>query len=377
MQSDEWRKFQEGVGRKTFHLSDESFWANIVEHRLPLVGKYFYVPRGPLFGFKEEMPEQVRHDIDGLIKLAEKNNAGWIRIEPETESILEMIKKAVGADKEGAVGADLVSARNGMKYEIVKAPHDVQPRETFVIDIAKSEEELLAGMKAKTRYNIKLSQKHNVLVKVISNDKIQISNQIQRPNDKEERHYFSEFLRLTQVMAKRQGITAHPDNYYRQMFETIPSDILKLYVAEYEGRVIAANLVVFYGETCTYLHGASDDEYRNVMAPYLLQWQQIRDAKKTGCVRYDFGGVKTGIKLPHPNPLLIKERGKEPSPLQGEGGPPAGGPDEVNSWKGITRFKLGFSPGTVPTVYPGSYDLVIDRKKYELYRLIQKIKAAI
>ena len=136
------------------------------------------------------------------------------------------------------------------------------------------------------------------------------------------------------------------------MLETISIDILKLYVAKYNGKVIAANLVVFYGETCTYLHGASDDEYRNVMAPYLLQWQQIRDAKKMGCKKYDFGGVKTGRKK-------NEERSKK------------------NSWEGITRFKLGFSPNTKPVEFPGCYDIIVSPVRYFMYRVMQKIKSFI
>ncbi|MFA5961348.1 MAG: peptidoglycan bridge formation glycyltransferase FemA/FemB family protein [Parcubacteria group bacterium] len=343
LQSEVWRQFQESVGRKTFHLSSENFWANIIFHKLPVVGKYFYVPRGP--EVKSEpgsgAPEPGS-DFGELIKLAKENNAGWIRIDPETEELLEAIRKNIN-------------------YKIAKAPHDMQPKELYVIDIAKSEEELLAEMKAKTRYNIKLSQKHNVLVKVISNFQFPISNKFSNPNDQiKEKKYIEEFLRLTGVMARRQGIVAHPENYYRQMLEIIPGDNLKLYVAQYEGKIIAANLVVFYGETCIYLHGASDDNFRNVMAPYLLQWRQICDAKKAGCMRYDFGGIKTV----NSEPAYAKASAGEQETVNGK-----------NTWSGITKFKLGFAPKTLPTVFPGSYDIIINPVKYWLYRFIQKVKS--
>ena len=133
------------------------------------------------------------------------------------------------------------------------------------------------------------------------------------------------------------------------MLETIPGEIVKLYVAEYNNKIIAANLVVFYGDTAIYSHGATDDEYRNVMAPYLLQWQAILDAKEKGCKLYDFGGVKTGDRR-----QATWDR---------------------NSWKGITRFKLGFSPQTQPIEFSGSYDIVIDKFKYASYLLFQKMKS--
>jgi lipid II:glycine glycyltransferase (peptidoglycan interpeptide bridge formation enzyme) len=159
--------------------------------------------------------------------------------------------------------------------------------------------------------------------------------------------YIEEFIKLVKITAERDKIKTHPESYYRKMFETVPGGILKFYVAEYEGKVIAANIVIFYGDTATYLHGASDNEYRNVMAPYLLQWQAILDAKKAGYQKYDLGGIKSCITQ-----------------------------HEIcnNRWAGITRFKLGFAPNVEPTRFPGSYDIILNPKKYYLYRFLQKIK---
>jgi len=295
LQSDEWRKFQEATGKRTFNISGDGFWENIIEHELPVIGKYFYIPRGPLGEVK----------IDDVINLAKKEKANWIRMD--------------------------VDYKNS-KYNIEKAPHDMQPKELFIIDIMKSEEELLAEMKSKTRYNVKVAQKHDV--------KISVTDKLQSDSQK----YLEKFLELVKITAKRDRITPHQESYYRKMFETIPAENLKLYIAEYEEKIIAANIVIYYGNIATYLHGASDNEYRNVMASYLLQWQAILNAKKAGLEKYDFGGVKTG----------------------GD-----------NSWAGITKFKTGFSPNTKPMKFSGSYDVVINSAKYNLYRVIQKIKSFI
>lgn len=336
LQSEEWRKFQEAFGRKTFCVSrphpnplpqagevEFDFYASIIEHTLPIVGNYFYIPRGPII---------EKQGIDELINLAEKEKVGWMRFDPENQKALEIIKKSTN-------------------LKIIKAPHDVQPKEILVLDISKNEEEILAQMKSKARYNIRLAEKKGI--------SLRITNKYEYTNGN--RKDFNEFLRLTKIMAKRQGITPHPDEYYTKMLEIIPAEMLKLYVAEYEGRVIAANLMVFFGDTATYLHGASDDDYRNVMAPYLLQWRAIQEAKQKGCTKYDFGGVKTTLSSStsptSPSiPLLRKER-------------------EVGSWSGITRFKIGFAPNTKPIEFPGSYDIVISPMKYWLYRFIQKIKS--
>ncbi len=329
LQSSYWQKFQERVGRKTHDISasDENgelvAWANIIEHTLPIVGKYFYVPRGPIIiqnsKFKiQNYKAKFKSFLDNLIKLADENSISWVRIEPASDEMLKFLRS------------------NLKNIKIKKSAVDMQPREILMLDISGSEEKILGEMKQKTRYNIRLAEKKGVKIFVSGEEK-----------------YIREFLRLIKITAKRDKITTHPDDYYRKMLEVIPSDILKLYVAEYEGKIIAANLVVFFGKTATYLHGASDNEHRNVMAPYLLQWQAIQDAKYAGCEKYDLGGVKK----PHPNPLLIKERG--------------------NSWAGITKFKTGFVPNTKPVQFPGCYDIVLNPAKYNLYRILQKIKRII
>lgn len=311
LQSKEWREFQESVGRRTFFVEDEDsassagkFSASIIEHKLPLVGKYFYIPKGPII----KLDSSISLGMTKVIAIAKENNAGWIRVDSENDEVLKLIKK-------------------NTEYKISKAPHDMQPKEIFVIDITKTEEELLTEMKPKTRYNVNLAKKKGVKV-----------------FQTKEKKYVEEFLRLVKAIESRKGIKFHPAEYYKKMLEVVPENMLGLYVAEYNGKVIAANLVVFYGNTTVYLHGATDDEYRNVMAPYLLQWKAIEDAKLMGYKWYDFGGVKI---------------------------------QDTNSWAGITKFKLGFSPSTQPIEFPGSYDIIINPFRYWLYRIIQKIKICI
>jgi len=267
----------------------------------------------------ENKTENSNFLLSELFELAQKNNAGWIRIEPENKKALEII-------------------RENVLEKIVKSPHDMQPREVFVLDISKPEEKLLEEMKPKTRYNIKLAQKHQVV----------ISHQSSVINSGKNDHVEA-FLRLTKEMAQRHGITAHPDEYYRKMIESLPEEMLRIYVAKFEGKIIAANLVLFFGDTVTYLHGASGNEHRNLMAPFLLQWQAILDAKELGYAKYDFGGVRTKNTQ--------------------------GNSKDANKWEGITTFKLGFSPSTKPVVFPGSYDIIINPRKYWAYRGLQAAKS--
>lgn len=324
LQSDEWRAFQESAGKRTFFVSGNRMEASIVEHKLPWVGSYFYIPRGffmktwgPLRQASGEVSNKYETgDLNELISLAEKENAGWIRLDIDQKEELDLLKKNI-------------------KNKIKKAPHDMQPRQVFVIDISGTEEEILSNMKPKTRYNIRLASKKGVTVK-------------------KGKEYIEEFLRLVKITSDRKGITAHPEDYYRKMMD-IPN--VELYVAELEGKIIVANIVSFYGETVTYLHGASDEKYRNAMAPFMLQWQSILDAKEKGCSFYDFGGVKVSGSERETKNKIQKS--------------------EDNNWAGITRFKMGFSKNNRPIDSLGSYDIVISPTRYVAYRILQRMKSVL
>lgn len=321
LQSAEWLRLQEATGKSAVPFEEGDFVANGIVHALSVVGEYLYIPRGPIVENAKLQMTNVKNGINTLVTLAREKKCRWIRIEPETEGILEEIKKLV-------------------PHQVVSAPHDMQPREIFKIDITKTEEELLAEMKSKTRYNIRLAEKRGV-----------------RVSETREEKYITAFLGLITATSGRKGITSHPRSYYQQFFQTLPENICRLFVAEYEGVVVAANMVIVYGDTATYLHGGTADVYRDVMAPYLLQWEQIKKAKELGCTQYDFGGVQTGIRN--------QESGIE------------SGKTKQKDWQGITRFKTGFSPNTAPTVFPGTYDIVLNSTVYFVYsilRHVQKLK---
>ncbi len=319
LQSEQWREFQGAVGHRTLHLEVPGLWANVLEHTLPFVGNYWYVPRGPVFPISKESDtalvpgseQGVGDGIRTLLAHAKTAKAGWVRVEPNDVVTLDAIRESVPP-----------------MTRVTKAPHDMQPREVLVMNIDASSDELLKRMKPKTRYNIRLAGKKGVRVVVT-----------------QESRYRERFCDLVAVTAARDGIVSHPRAYYLTMMEQVPAEHWNLYVAEYEGQVIAANLMIFFGRYVTYLHGASGDEHREVMAPYLLQWQAIQDARARGCNRYDFGGVAS-------------EEGK-------------------SSWQGITRFKRGFAPETPVTTFPGAYDIVLAPARYLSYRWLQRLKSVL
>jgi lipid II:glycine glycyltransferase (peptidoglycan interpeptide bridge formation enzyme) len=318
LQSKQWEEFQNKISRKTFRVDEGVLTYLAIKHELPIVGSYFFIPRGPIRIQKLKLKDQNKNlklkiQLDRLIKIAKENNAGWIRIEPQSFKDLEEINEALGG-----------------KHMIKKSKKDHEPAQTLLIDLLQNEENILAAMKAKTRYNIRLSEKKGV--RIYSS---------WRPEN------VRSFLNLMSETAKRDKIRNHPDDYYLKMIEAIPEEKLKLFLAEVNKQVIAGALVVFYDQVATYLHGASSDNFRNMMAPFGLQWAAIKEAKRRGFKFYDLGGTSLATK-DHP---VAKE-----------------------SWAGISRFKVGFCPACQPVDFPGCWDVILNKKKYYFYRTIQTIK---
>lgn len=208
--------------------------------------------------------------------------------------------------------------RDGTDYG-GKAVHNIHPQHTWIVPL-QSPDKMLAAMKSKWRYNIRLAEKKGV--------QIHIS---QDPKD------IDQLYPLLQTTAARQNIRLHPKSYYRLMVEQLGSaGLLQLYLAEYQNKIIAGNIMVGFGKTMTYLHGGSDYTYHSVMAPHLLQWQAIQAAQQAGFSNYDFFGIAPPDQLNHP-------------------------------WVGITRFKQGF--GGYSTSYAGTFDLALQPMWYTMYTL--------
>ncbi|MFA5051725.1 MAG: peptidoglycan bridge formation glycyltransferase FemA/FemB family protein [Patescibacteria group bacterium] len=282
--------------------------AQLIEHQLPLGKKYWYCPRGPVIDDRlpvDRYGVAARQLLEEIMGQAEKNGCMFVKIEP-----------AWGQSSETVLG----TIARGWQ---MKKVDQVQPAQTWLLDLGQSEEQLLAAMHHKTRYNVKLAERKGVIVRTA-----------ETVND------FDAFLALTTQTARRDKITTHSPDYYRIMHRALVTNgFLQLFSAEYEGKNIAANIVIFFGDTVTYLHGASGDERREMMAPHLLQWRQIQEAKKRGYKKYDFGGV------------VLNE-------------------DESHPWAGITRFKQGF--GGYGVSYLGAYDLILDPVWYTIYKTAQK-----
>lgn len=171
----------------------------------------------------------------------------------------------------------------------------------------KTEEQILAEMEQKTRYNVRLGERQGVATRLTT-----------EPKD------FEVFLALMHEMGTRNKIMVHGDVYLRTTFFAMAKlGVAKLRVAELEGRMLAGSVEVSFGDTVTYLHGASSSTMRDVKAPQVLQWHAIQEARRHGYSWYDFGGC---------NPLDEKRR------------------EYKKSLEGVTRFKEGWGGGRVEFV---------------------------
>lgn len=309
LQSGHWMNFQKAVGRKVKMVENEGGRALMVEYQLPVVGGYFFVPRGPIIA-GQCSKTGMKSLVEKMVSAAKEARCGWIRVEPQNDNDWQAVKNCLEAD-----------------FSIVKSKKNHEPPQTLMLDLSRTEDELLSAMKPKTRYNIRLAEKRGV--EIITS---------RRAEDIEI------FCDMVEETARRDRVIAHPRSYYIKMLETIPDEALRLYLARFGEKIIAGGLISFAGGVATYQHGASSNEHRNVMAPYLLQWQAIKDAKNQGNLKYDFGGLRLEEKK------------------------------ESTSWKGITRFKIGFCPQGGVVNFPGCYDIIINRKKYWLYRGLQAVK---
>lgn len=313
LQSNEWVEFQRSLGREVFEYEKEGISAKVIKHNLPLKKSYLYIPYGPEMDFNQMMggfKNPVANFVRWLRELGRQEKAIFIKTEPFIDSVAQAL-----------VGGGKFSAGGGPAFGWKKSKKEIQPSKTVIIDLSQSEEELpavslsnlLSRMHRKTRYNIGVAEKHGVVM--------------------DEGDDIDAFLKLLKKTTKRDKFSPHSAEYYKKLFGFSGLQT-KLYFAKHGDKFLAAALILVYGDTGYYLHGASDYEYRAMMAPYALHWHIMKQLKAEGLVQYDLWGV---------NP---------------------------RKWPGVTRFKLGWGGRTIE--YPGSFDLTISRFWFVVYKVARK-----
>ena len=334
LQSAFWGRFKSGFGWSVrgFRVGGpdlpRAFCLSVLVRRLRGPYSFAYVPHGPEL---ELEPGRQGPFLSGLAAaLAPFLPAGcaFIRFDPAWH----LAESAVGPDSGDDGDEPSQIAHSAVARPVYGQPlrkgADVQPPDTVVLDIARDDETLLAGMKPKWRYNIKLALKKGVTVSDEGAGSMDV------------------FYSMYEVTSRRDGIALHPKAYYEALFRT--GDVsgkrnpdLRLWVARHEGQPLAAIITLFHGARATYLYGASSDEKRNLMPAYALQWTAMRAAREAGCTVYDFYGI-----------------------------PPRSDPSHAMA--GLYRFKTGFG-GTV-LHYAGSWDYPLAALPYAAFRAVESVR---
>lgn len=297
-------EWQEMIGRKARRLkitknSKVIGFLQLIEYPLVFSESFLYAPHGPVFREDIDKKSETLFEFSNeLYKVGEKEKVAFVRFDPFAGTI------------------------NNLETCFKKTPlfhyHSsyFQPKQEWILDLEKTEGETLNEMHPKTRYGIRLAENRGVKVEIIKSD-------FQK--------HFPNFINLMQKTAERNKFSLHPEIYYKNIFQNCEENKNAfLAIASYDDKIIAMNFVLFYGETVYFIFGASSDELKNLMAPHLLHWKSILEAKKSGCRIYNFGAV-----------------GEE--------------------YRGVSRFKKSF--GGELLEHSDSYDLVLKPFWYLLYNI--------
>jgi lipid II:glycine glycyltransferase (peptidoglycan interpeptide bridge formation enzyme) len=303
LQSRLWGAFRKKTGVKVINIDDLLITIHPIPHTNYTIG---YLPKGS---------DITKDMLSKLWELGKKEKCIFIQIEPNVEKI--------------------INHKYNFKNLVVSS-RPLLTKYTFVLDLTKTEEELLKNMHPKTRYNIRLAEKKGVKIIEDNSDDA-----------------FEEYLRLTKETTQRQKFYAHSENYHRLMWETLHSKTIEqnttnseltehLFKAIYQDNVLVTWILFVLGDTLYYPYGASSSKFREVMASNLMMWEAIKFGKKMGLKKFDMWGA-LGLN-----------------------------PNDKDSFYGFHKFKEGYGARHVEFV--GSYDFIIDKKLYLVYNFLNSMR---
>lgn len=308
-QTREWQKLQEELGETTF-FEETPDYTYLAIKKSTKFGTYLYLPYGPYANTKNA----VSKALEALQTLAKRENAIFLRVEPQMR--------------------ETASYWTGLPN--VKKTKDLNPRETWILDLNQSKETMISNFTQGTRTCYNQFPKKGITISTSKN-----------PNDI---HYLTD---LQHKLAHEKNIGTFSDNYLKT---ELAQDFATLYLANFNAekmeilpdwisgldqkKVIAASLFFDYGDTRYYMQSASDYDYRRLPASVAILTTAIFDAKAAGIKHLDFWGIAPD-NAPRNHP-----------------------------WAGFTKFKKSF--GGYEVEYCGTYDIILNQKKYRLYELARK-----
>ena len=306
IQSWEWGEFRKSLNIPVlrYGLYDHGKLKTVFQltlHKIPFTGSFVgYLPKGPF-------PD--KNLADALKKIAKEKNCAFIKVEPDVTM----------DNLENSSQLSIVNS------QFIKSPKPLFTKYNFILDLTPSEEILLKNLHPKTRYNIKVAQKHGVKVLEKSNDR-----------------GFNTYLKLYFETTKRQNYHGHNENYHRKAWDTLKNaNIAHILIAYFKNQPLTAWMLLNFKDTLYYPYGGSSKVNPEVMANNLVAWEAIKLGKKLKSNRFDMWGAL---------------------------GPDA---DPKDPWQGFHRFKKGYGGKLVE--YTGTFDLVLNWPLYLAFTIIDKL----
>lgn len=283
LQSWNWGEFSKLMGQKIWRLgvyhNEELLATCLIVKVKAKRGTFLMAEHGPNIKLKvkNEKLKILENLLEELKKIAKKEKASFIRFCPiwERTDTNEEVFKSLGF-------------RN--------APIHVHPEVSWVLDLDKSEEDLLYGMRKTTRYLIRQAQK-NPDIQIIKTQSLED---------------LEKFYQIYQETASRHNFVPFSFEFLKKQLEVFKKDNqILIFLGKYKNEIVSGAVVVYWQNGAFYHHGASLRKYSKIPVSYLVQWEAIKEAKNRGCNFYSFWGIAPDNRPNHP-------------------------------WKGLTLFKKGF-----------------------------------
>jgi lipid II:glycine glycyltransferase (peptidoglycan interpeptide bridge formation enzyme) len=298
VQSPEWGKFKTKMGTESIRVGNIQY----TKHKIPLSSQnYAYSPK----------IDPTKIDWEELSKSLKKNDCVAINFD-----VPDVTVDSKDAEKTTKL----------LEEKCKKSPRDTFAKSNVLLDITPDEEELLANMHKKHRYNIRLAEKKGVVVR--------------KAETKED---FSIFYALLHETAQRQKYYIHSKNYYQNVWEVLGKEnMCHILIAEHEGTPLVSWMLFTYGNTLYYPYGGSSNEKKHLQGSNLMGWEAIRLGKEFNCTSFDMWGAADDPK-----------NTKDP-------------------WYGFTNFKLKYGGRHVK--YISSYDYVVNDAMYTMFNMANEMR---
>jgi lipid II:glycine glycyltransferase (peptidoglycan interpeptide bridge formation enzyme) len=319
-----WKVESDPILLSTFHAPMAA--ALILKRTIPMGGmsarlSILYAPKGPLLDWANgSLRDRVLNDLQTFAK---KEGAIFLKMDPDV--VLGTVVPAQAGDVVDGIGQGVLSEkeRRGWRY----SSDQIQFKNTVLIDLHPSEEELLAQMKQKTRYNVRLAEKKGVTLRIGTAED------------------FGLLYRMYAETSVRDGFVIRDEDYYKTVWSIFtanaqspvtgsPLPFAEPLIAEVNNEPVAAIFVFYFTGRAYYVYGMSRGVHREKMPAYLLQWEAMKRARAKGCNTYDLWGAPDVF-------------------------------DESDSMWGVYRFKEGLGGKAVRTL--GAWDFAPHPFWYNLY----------